>query len=71
MAKKRKASTDLPPHCAEFTIHGIWDSNKKQIIFISLNEDDADLEYEMEQYSEPYYKIVSMKTIYDISNLEQ
>lgn len=65
---KKKSSKDAP--FLELNIYGIWDKKTKTIIFVALKEEDVELEYDMEGYSEDSHLIVSMMTYYDFSSLE-
>jgi hypothetical protein len=59
-----------PPNWAEIGIYGIWSKADKHVIFISLSEEDVELEYDMEEYSEETHVIVFLSTLCDISSLE-
>jgi hypothetical protein len=66
MVKKRKPASLL----ATLTIYGIWSKEERGIIFIGLDPEEVELEYDMEGYSKNTHLIVSMPTYYDISSLE-
>lgn len=50
-------------------IYGIWSKADKKITYVSLQKDDAELEYGMEGYSDETHLVVCLKAVYDISNL--
>jgi hypothetical protein len=68
MAKKRKSSDALP--LVTLTIYGIWSKEKKGIIFIGLDPEEVEMEYDMEGYTEDTHYVVSMPTYYDVNSLE-
>ena len=41
-----------------YRIYGIFDFQKKQLIYIHLDQDQAELEFELSGYSEDRYDIV-------------
>lgn len=51
------------------TIYGIWSKEKKDIIFVSLDKDETELEYDMEGYEDATHALVCLETGYDISSL--
>jgi hypothetical protein len=68
MAKKRKSEKAVP--VMSITIYGIWSKEQKKIIFVGLDKEEVEIEYDMEGYPEETHRIFSMETYYDISNLE-
>jgi hypothetical protein len=50
-------------------LYGIWSKRKKLLVYVSLKEDDADMEFDMEGYSDDHYALVKLDTQYDISSL--
>jgi len=52
-------------------IYGIWSKAEKKIIYITLDKEEAELEYDMEGYSENTHRVVFLNAAYDISSLEQ
>jgi len=68
--KKRKTSKSLPSSLIALNIYGIWSKEDKRIIFVGLNQEEVEAEYEFEAYNEETHVMVQMITYYDISNLE-
>jgi hypothetical protein len=50
-------------------IYGIWSKEEKRVIYISLDQEEVELEYDMEGYPEETHAIVFMNAAYDISSL--
>ena len=67
----KKSSKSLPSSLVTIQAYGIWSKKRKQIVFISLDSEDAELEYDMEGYEEDTHVIVCLDGKYDVSNLEQ
>jgi len=68
--KKRKTSKKQLPSFVSLLIYGIWSKEDKRVVFISLEQEDVETEYDLEGYSEETHTIVAMPTYYDISSLE-
>lgn len=51
-------------------IYGIWSKLDRKIIFISLDQEEVELEYDMEGYSDLTHAIVFLNAAYDASSLE-
>lgn len=68
--KKRKTSKKQLPSFVSLLIYGIWSKEDKRVVFISLEQEDVETEYDLEGYSEETHVIVAMPTYYDISSLE-
>ncbi len=51
-------------------IYGIWSKTDKKVIYISLDQEEVELEYDMEGYSEDTHAIVFLNAAYDVSSLE-
>lgn len=69
-SKKKRLSAFLRPSLVTLDLYGIWSILEKKIIFIGLNVEDVEFEYDIEQYCSKTHVIVCLKTVYDVSNLE-
>ena len=69
MPKKKKTSPSLPPNMVSLCVYGIWSKEAKKVIFVSLNFEDAEMEFDIEGYPENTHAIVQMVTVYDVSSL--
>jgi hypothetical protein len=63
--EKRKFSNTVT-----LTIYGIWSKEEKRIIFIGLDIEEVEMEYDMEGYTKETHYVVTMPTYYDVSSLE-
>lgn len=52
-------------------IYGIWSKVDKKIVHITLDQEESELEYDMEGYTEDTHVLVFLNAAYDISSLEQ
>jgi len=50
-------------------IYGIWNKTKNKLIYVNLSLEEAELEYDMEGYSEDSYVIICLMGYYDSSGL--
>jgi len=51
-------------------IYGIWSKAEKKIIYISLDQEEVEMEYDMEGYIDETHVIVFLDATYDVSSLE-
>lgn len=59
-----------PPAWVTIQAYGIWSKSDKKIIFINLDLEEVELEYDMEGYEEDTHVIVCLDGKYDVSSLE-
>lgn len=57
--------------CVIVGIYGIWSKLDRRVIFISLDPEEVELEFDMEGYSDLTHAIVFLNAAYDTSSLEQ
>lgn len=67
MAKKRNSSKS---NLVAIRLYGIWSRIKNKLVYVSVNEDDAEWEFDMGEYSEKKYALIILDTQSDISSLE-
>ena len=48
---------------------GIWSKEKQEMVYVNLDQEDIEAEFEMEGYDDDKYAIVCMDALYDISVL--
>lgn len=53
---KKKVLAEIKPK--DYRIYGIFDFEKKVLVYVHLNEEQVDLEYELEGYTDARYDIV-------------
>lgn len=50
-------------------VFGIWSKEKNKMIYVNLEQEDIETEFEMEGYDDDKYAIVCMDAMYDVSAL--
>lgn len=58
MAKKSKKELLAKVKPKDYQIYGIFDFEKKQLIYVHLDEEQAELEFELSGYDHERYDIV-------------
>ena len=62
---------ELPSNMILLGIYGIWSKEEKRVIYISLDQEEVELEFDMEGYPDETHAVVFLNTAYDISSLGQ
>lgn len=68
---KKRSSPVLPENMMMLGIYGIWSRDEKRVVYITLDKEEAEMEYDMEGYHEVTHVIVFLNAAYDVSSLEQ
>jgi hypothetical protein len=68
--KKKKLSKRSIRSLMAVRIYGIWSRADQRIVFVSLQEEETEMEFDMEGYDSPDYRLVALETYYDVSSLE-
>lgn len=68
---KRKKSSKLPKGFVNLSFYGIWDKENQELVFISLDQDSIEMEYELEGYDDDRFATCYLPVVIDIKNLEQ
>ena len=69
MPKKRKALKNGPSNSMTLRIYGIWAKEDNRIIYINLSQEDTEMEYDMEDYTDETHLLVCLDAKYDLSSL--
>jgi hypothetical protein len=66
MNPHRKKKTILNKlHPEVYLIYGIFDFKRKKLIYVSLEEEDVELKFDLEDYDDKDYDIITFKTMVD------
>lgn len=68
MASKKSSSRS--PKTMVLGIYGIWSKVEKKVIYITLEQEEAEMEFDMEGYLDETHAIVFLNAAYDLSSLE-
>lgn len=68
-SKKKQSNTEESFESVD--IYGIWHRKNRKVIFVSLSQEETELEYDLEGYIEQSHVIVCLSAFYDLSSLEQ
>ncbi len=58
---------DESPNIIYLTIYGIWSKEERNIIFVSLDKEEVEMDYDMEGYGEDTHAIICLQTGYVIN----
>jgi len=63
MTLKEKTLSKLKPEV--YLIHGIFDFKNKKLIYVSLDEEEVELKYELEDYNDEDYDTITVGIMVD------
>ena len=61
--KKKTILKKLQPEV--YTIYGIFDFTRKKLVYVTLDEEEVELKFELEDYSDEEYDIITVKIMLD------
>jgi hypothetical protein len=68
---KAKTSRKLPKGFSEISFYGIWDRVENRLIYISMDQEMVETEFDLEGYDQDQFAICRLETVIDVKSLEQ
>jgi hypothetical protein len=65
MSKSQKQPPQLPKKLKKYRIYGIFNNKNNKLLFVHLDKEQVDLEYNLGDYDETVYKQISFIVTFD------